>query len=455
MSHLRYGLDFGTSNSAIALAMNDQVRLLPVDPFAVNPAVARSVLFIEREGGAYIGSEAITVFVERNVGREVVRTRVNTGKIIETFYGDEWVQFDADMGLPGRFFQSLKSFLADDSFEGTDVFGTYYTLEDLIASFLRTLKQRADQSVAQPINAVVLGRPVHFSGDGGAKDDVAQARLAKAARLAGFEQIEFLYEPIGAALQYESTLATEELALVFDFGGGTLDLSVIRLGPQRHGKADRRSDILAVGGVVLGGNTLDEDIMERRLLEYFGSRAVGKTLAGNFVRYPQWLLSQLQSWHTIQLLNERKTVQFLREFKTLAPHHHEEIDALLCLAQKNYGWDLFQAIERAKLALSEQLQTEINFQRDVIRIRESLSRHSFERIIGARLAAIEMGIEQTLADAGVTPEEISIVLRTGGSSLVPAVQVLLEKKFSAAKVFKQEVFTSIVRGLALAGATSA
>jgi hypothetical chaperone protein len=312
------------------------------------------------------------------------------------------------------------------------------------------MKQRADAIVGQEINAVVMGRPVHFSDDH-SRDDAAQARLLKAAQLAGFTDVQFVYEPLGAAFDYEATLTRDELAFVFDFGGGTLDFTVMRLGPQRRYKAERKDDILSVGGVVIGGNALNEDIMERRLLEYFGSRATGRTLAGKELRYPQWLLSQLQAWHTIPLLNEKDTIRFLREFRVIAKHHQAEIDALLCLVQKNYGWSLFQEIERAKIELSSALDTEIVFEHDVIRVREPLSRRSFERLIMPRLNAIETAIDRTLADADVLPQEIDVVLRTGGSSLIPAVQAMLERKFGAAKVKKQEVFTSIVSGLARVG----
>jgi hypothetical chaperone protein len=225
------------------------------------------------------------------------------------------------------------------------------------------------------------------------------------------------------------------------------------VGPQRARHADRADDILAVGGVVVGGNTLDEDIMERRLLEYFGSRAGARTLSGNTATYPQWLLALLHSWHTIQLLNERGTVRFLKEFRVTARHHHTEIDALLCLVQKNYGWLLFEEIERAKIELSAETQTEITFLREAIRIREPLSRRSFERLITPRLSAIEDALDRTLADAGVEAEQIQVVLRTGGSSLIPAVQSLLERRFGATRVKKQEVFTSIASGLAIAGAS--
>ena len=453
MSVLRYGLDFGTSNSSIALADGGRVRLLPIDPSAPDPSVAPTVLFIARGGGISIGHEAVREFVARNAGREIVRKRVNTGKIISTHYGDEFVQFDADVDAPGRFFQSLKSFLRDSSFDGTKVFDRSYTLEELIAAFLTVVKARADAAAGRDVRAVSMGRPVHFSDDG-TRDDAAQARLLRAAQLAGFADVRFMYEPIGAALEYEAGLAREELAIVFDFGGGTLDFSVIRLGPARRAHADRRADILAVGGVVIGGNTLDEDIMERRLLEYFGSRIAARTLSGNTVSYPQWLLGLLRSWHTIQLLNERGTTKFLREFRAIAKYNRDEVDALLCLVQRNYGWELFEEIERVKIALSARTDAELQFVREAIRIREPLSRRSFERLIAPRLNAIEEALNRTLADAQVEPEDIDVVLRTGGSSQIPAVQAMLERKFGAAKVYKQDVFTSIVSGLALAATAS-
>ena len=185
MTNPAYGFDFGTSNSTVALAEHGAARLLPIDPAGATPTIVPSVLFVAREGGAFIGNEAIAEFVNRNAGREIVRTRVNSGKIVSTHYGDEWVQFDADVELPGRFFQSLKSFLRDESFEGTNIFGRFYTLEELIATFMRVVKQRADSAAGVPIDAVVMGRPVHFSDDR-AKDAVAQARLLNAAQMAGF-----------------------------------------------------------------------------------------------------------------------------------------------------------------------------------------------------------------------------------------------------------------------------
>lgn len=446
----RYGLDFGTSNSAIALAQNGAVKIFPIDARAANPAIASSVLFIDRAGNSFIGAEAIEVFVARNTGREIQRKRVSTGQVIETVFGEEYVQFDADVDVPGRFFQAIKSFLADEAFEGTNVFGKFYTIEELAAELIRALKKRADAMNGQTVDAVVMGRPVFFSTDA-KKDALAQTRLERAARLAGFNDIEFLFEPIGAALAYEAEITREQLAFVFDFGGGTLDFTVIRLDPTRVHSTNRRDDILAVGGVVVGGNTFDEDLMEKRLMQYFGKNYVGRTLTGAEIRLPRWIQMQLRSWYTIPFLNERKTIDDIKDLIVLAEKGRADLRALLTLIQKNYGWNLFQAIEHAKIELSRKRNSIISFHRDNIQFDEPLTRREFEFVIGNRLRAIEKEMDKTLRAAGLQAQDIDVVIRTGGSSLIPAVQKLLEKKFGAEKVNKQEVFTSVVQGLARAG----
>lgn len=445
-----YGLDFGTSNSAIATVENGAVRLFAVDPEAANPTVASSVLFIDRAGNRYVGAEAIRLFVERNTGREIQRRRVTSGQLIETVFGQELVQFDADVDVPGRFFQAMKSFLADASFEGTNVFGRFYTIEELAAEMIRALKTRADALNGRAVDAVVMGRPVFFSTDP-TRDRLAQTRLEAAARLAGFNEVRFLFEPIGAALTYEAELRREQLAFVFDFGGGTLDFTIIRLDPNRTQQSDRMQDILAVGGVVVGGNTFDEDLMEKRLMKYFGKHYVGRTMTGAEIRLPRWILMQLRSWYTIPFLNERKTLDDIRDLIVLAEKGRGDLMALLTLIQKNYGWNLFEAIEHAKIELSSKLESEISFHRDTIQFDEPLTRRNFESVIAHRLHTIEKEMDKTLHAAGLEPNEIDVVIRTGGSSLIPAVQSMLERKFGARKVNKQEVFTSVVQGLARAG----
>ena len=444
---MRYGLDFGTSNSSIAVLRDGRTELIPIEPSVGtdDSAVLSSVLYIEREGGTLVGQAAVDEFVARNVGREVVKTRLNTGEIISTVYGDEWVQFDVDRDMPGRFFQSLKSYLAEKHYEGTDVFGTFYTLEELIAAILRAMKERADAYVGRDVRDVVLGRPVRFSNDPAA-DRLAQERLEQAAKLAGFEGVTFVYEPVGAAMAYEAGLEQPETALTFDFGGGTLDFSVMRLG---RGAGDRSDNVLATGGVLIGGNTLDEDIMERRLMRYFGYDVTWRSRPGKELPMPRYVFEGLRAWYTIPQLQERDILAFLRQVRRSCSDERK-IKALECLVRKNYGWDLFQAVEDVKCLLSEQWLARLDFQREVIRIREFLARLDFEHIIAPRLTEIDRRLDEVVSASGLATEDIDVVLCTGGSSLIPAVERLLERKFGRGKVKRQAVFTSVVSGLAVA-----
>jgi hypothetical chaperone protein len=173
-------------------------------------------------------------------------------------------------------------------------------------------------------------------------------------------------------------------------------------------------------------------------------------MTGAEIFLPRWILMQLRSWYTIPFLNERKTIDILRELVVSAEQGRGEVLALLTLIQKNYGWNLFQAIEDAKIELSSELATEISFHRDNIQFDEPLTRRNFESVISHRLHTIEKEMNKTLHTAGLKPQDIDVVIRTGGSSLIPAVQTMLEKKFGARKVNKQEVFTSVVQGLARA-----
>ncbi len=447
-----YGLDFGTTNSSIAIAQEGSIRVLPVDPAASNPAVVSSVLYVDQAGTASIGAQAIRQFVRENRGREIVRRLVGSGKTIETVFGTENVQFDVDVNMPGRLFQAIKHALPNEVFEGTDVFGRFWTVEELAAEVLRQMKSRADAILGRDIRSVVMGRPVHFSPDP-KEDALAHKRLKEAARMAGFTQVRFLYEPVGAALAYEHGLEHEEIAFVFDFGGGTLDFTVIRLGPGHIPQPDRIGDVLSVGGLVIGGNTFDEEIMEKQLMKYFGARYAGATMTGVEIHLPYWIQAHLRSWYTIPLLNERETLRFLKELRVAATRGSREIEALITLATKNYAWDLFEEIEKAKLALSDDTQATISFHMDNIDIEEALTRARFEAIIAVHLDSISARVDDTLRAAGLRPQDVDVVLPTGGSSLIPAVQRLLDDKFGSQKVRHQDVYTSVVKGLALANVT--
>lgn len=436
------GLDFGTSNSAVAVAMpGAPPRVLRLDTAHPSSTLVPSLLYIERSGAIHVGYGAIEAFVRLETGREVVRQQVATTKEISTVFGLERVVIDVDVSRPGRFFQSLKSFLGDGSYGGTDVFGTRYTLEELITLYLTAIRRRAQVELGTVLDVVTVGRPVHYAGDEDAADQLALARMRTALRAAGFRDIEFVEEPIAAGLHFASTLARPETVLVFDFGGGTLDITIMRVGGTER-------QVLATAGLALGGNTLDEDIMDGRLLKYFGEDL---RWGEQQLPLPRHILDTLRRWYTIPMLNDSRVLSFLQGLgrETVSKR---QVRALLALVRGNHGWPLFREIERAKISLSDREEETIAFFAESIAISEPLRRRGFEALIGARVRQAEQAIDSALAAAGLAPEDIDTVLRTGGSSGIPRFQRMLVQKFGAEKLRFQDAFISVATGLALSAA---
>lgn len=439
MADLALGFDFGTSNSALAVVDEGGTpQLLKLDDARPDSTLIPTLLYIERDGTRHLGYGAIDAFVRLETGRTIVRRQVTTTREIDTVFGKEMVRIDMDVNLPGRFFQSLKSFLADGTYQGTNVFYHFYTLEELVAMFLGEMRRRAQEQLGRSIDRATIGRPVHWAENNPEADDLARSRMVTALNAAGFDEVSFVAEPIAAGLHFARTLDTPKLVLVFDFGGGTLDVTVMRVG------GDVR-EVLSTAGIPLGGNTLDEDIMDGRLLKYFGEEL---KWGDQGLPMPRHILDTLRHWYTIPLLNDRRVLGFLdslsRETKS-----KRQVRALIALVRGNHGWPLFQEIERAKIGLSKVEQESINYFAEAIAIHEPLSRRAFEALIGMRVRHAERCIDSALAAAGVEAGEIDFMLRTGGSSSIPRFQRLLTEKFGADKLRFQDAFISVATGLAL------
>jgi hypothetical chaperone protein len=446
---LRYGLDFGTTNSAVGVYRDGKVELIPVDASDNRALVIPTLLYIDRKGNASLGNEAIERYVKHNVGRMFRKRRVQIAPMIGDPDGPKWAEVDVD--TPGRFFQALKAFLPDPYYTGTDVFGQFYTIEALVAIILKEMKARADEVVGEEVTAVTLGRPVYFSMEP-EEDKLAEARLRKAAQLAGFQEIDFQFEPFAAALHYAEHITEPQTVLVFDFGGGTLDFSLLTLSRKEAHAHFSREAVLATGGLTIGGNTFNEQIMANRLVKFFGAGVeyeAGPSRAK--LGLPAYIIDELRTWYTLPQLNDRQILEFLRNIQQLAKKSNS-VDALLALITKNYGWGLFEAIEQTKRELTEKRNATIRFNEDVIFIREPLSRGEFETDIRPYLKAVDAALDQLLAEAKIGPTEIDAIITTGGTSLVPAVRRLLSEKYDTAAIREQEVFTSVVSGLAIAAA---
>jgi len=447
---VRVGIDFGTSNSSAAVYDGQQSQLLPLDPAARDSTVMRSLLYLARDGSRVAGQEALNRFNSGNVGHVVKLKREQVAVIENVFaeigrvYTDIFVLVDENE--PGRLFKSLKMELPNSSFRGTGVYGKGYTLEELVAELLTEIRERIERSTGQPIEHAVLGRPVHYAADPEA-DALAEARLLAACALAGLPAVELLYEPVGAALSYAATITGPRRVLVFDFGGGTLDVTVIELEPGP------RYRVLATGGTPIGGDALDRRIMQRKLLRQFGIDG-GAGLGGLTV--PARVADLLLSWQTIPQLNapvNRAVLERVRAQRS-GPYARR-FRALDCLVTRNYGLPVFEAIEGAKVRLSDAPQTRLEFIAEAIVLNEPFTRLEFERMITDELRQIGECVDATVARAGVQPRQIDAVIRTGGSSAIPALVQLLGERFGHEKVEEHRLLTGVTEGLAIAAAGSA
>ncbi|HEX8701954.1 MAG TPA: Hsp70 family protein [Myxococcaceae bacterium] len=405
------GLDFGTSNTAAALPDG---TVLSIASGTSEPRLFRSVLFFpEDERTVYAGAPAITRYLEDNAG---------------------------------RFIQSVKSFLHSRSFRATQVHGRTWTIEELVALLLRRVREAVGAQVGTPPESVTLGRPARFSHEPEA-DALAEQRLRKAAEVAGFTNIQFLIEPIAAALAYEAQLSRDELVLVADFGAGTTDLTLMRLGPSRRGQPDRRADVVGSTGVRIGGDRFDAEIMRHKLLPRFGAGTTYKV--GGFsdkrLPVPQHVMAKLLSWHEMSFIREKSTQELL-EMMLESSDKPETAEALYDLVMENLGYRLFRAIEQVKVRLSHEDEATLEFDEARIRLNERITRAEFESFCQPLLTELEQctqGLLERCTGAG----EIDAVFLTGGSSQIPAVRQLYVNRFGEARVRTADAFTSVAEGL--------
>ena len=445
---MRVGLDFGTTNSSAAVVQNGELRLIKLDPVNTSPEVLRSALFIGRTGSVYLGREAIDRYTAGNVGREIVYEKVSLGELEMTFAGvgtiKQGVYARVDANAPGRLFLSLKMALPDPSYTGTNVFGTRWTIEELIGLMLRSVKERVEEQLGEDVEEMVIGRPVRYA-EKTAGDELAVRRMRAAAELAGLRAVQFLPEPTAAALHFAARSARAGQALVFDFGGGTLDVTIMRV------SAAGQHEVLATGGVPVGGDLLDRRIVMGKLLRHFGA---GAELGPRRLPLPAFLLEHLDGWQSIVELHNPRALDVMDE-AVMTSNRPAELRALRTLVRQNYGLPLYEMVEATKRRLSVSEKVDLAMDVPDIRFREPLERWDFERLIGPDVRAVEACLQNTLKEARVEPDTITSVVRTGGSSRIPRYVAMLRTMFPRARLLEQDVYTSVASGLALAASRSA
>ncbi|PTX45771.1 putative chaperone protein [Gemmobacter caeni] len=400
------GIDFGTSNSTLGLADGSGARLLPLE--RASPTLPSAVFWAE-DGPPQFGQAAIAAYLEHEEGRlmRALKSTLGSGLIHErTRVGNRTVAFREVLG---RFLAHLASRLPNGP------------------------------------EAVVMGRPVHFVDDDPALDAQAEATLGEIARDLGFREVSFQFEPIAAARDHESRCTTEELVLIFDIGGGTSDVSLVRVGPDRARRADRADDILGNDGIRLGGTDFDRMLSLAEALPHLGFGAATKGGAGTM---PRHYFLDLATWHRINQLYSRSTMTDLKALRHEIDNP-ELIDRLIRLIEGRQGHALAMEVERVKIALSDTEAERLLLRPLCGAPNPVVRREAFEQTLAPALTRLRDLITRVLAQGGVTPAEVGTVFVTGGSSRLPLLRRLVQDMLPQAQLHSGDDFGAVGLGLAL------
>lgn len=393
------GIDFGTTNSAVAVA--DAAGAVQLVPLAGAPHW-RTVLYFEPGGGLTAGGPAIARYLETE--------------------GE------------GRLIQSIKSHLASSAFSRTAIFGRRWQIDDMIAAYLRQVRAAAPFDLGR---RAVVGRPVRYWGAESAEDDQrAVSRMRDALGKAGFDEVVFEYEPVGAAARYAARLDHDEQIVVADFGGGTTDFSVVRV-PD--------GAVLATGGIGVSGDAFDARVIDAVVAPALGRGTRYRDEMGGEAPVPAWLYGHLRRWHYLSFLKDEATLRLLDRVARGAIEP-ARLGRLVRVVDDDLGLVLHRAVEGAKVRLSSRDTDRVAL--DAIDLDLPVTRDGFESWLEPDLAAIEGVLDDVLARAGTTERDIDRVFATGGTSLVPAVRARLAARFGDAKLVGGEELTSVAWGLA-------
>jgi hypothetical chaperone protein len=405
------GLDFGTSNSGVARPVTGTVELLPLEDGATS--IPTAVFFdVESAHPAMFGRAAVREYLD---------------------------------GTPGRLMRSLKSLLGSSLIDETTAIGDRQVgFTDVITLFLRMLRERASAAAGTALDDVVLGRPVRFVDDDAGRDRVAEATLANCANAAGFRHVEFQLEPIAAAFDYERTIDREERVLVIDVGGGTADFTVIRLSPARRAAVERQSDVLANDGVHIAGTDFDARLNLSWVMPTLGYRTVGPK--GLVV--PSLVYFDLSTWHRINFLYAPKFLGTLRELQAFFadPVLYAR---LVRVIDERLGHELLGRAEAAKIALSATPATAIDLAHVERGLEVAARRDALESLLSDLLARLVAVGHDTARAAGLSPDHISTLYFTGGSSGMATLREAFTRAFPQSRVVVGDLFGSVVSGLGL------
>jgi hypothetical chaperone protein len=414
------GIDFGTTNTVVALAHPDgRTQAITFDCGGELFRVYMSVLCL---------------WEERHQGARQSRVE-----------GGPWAieQFLAGTGSH-RFIQSFKSFAASRLFKETRIFRRRFAFEDLLAAFLRSLWRHLDASLLDGAR-IVVGRPVRFAGDN-PDEALAAMRYRAAFGQLGVAAEQYVYEPVGAAFFFAQRLQQDAVVLVGDFGGGTSDFSVIRF--ERSG-GKLTAAPLGHAGIGIAGDAFDY-----RIIDAVVSPRLGKgghyTSFGKTLPMPKGYFTNFARWNQLAMMKASGELKQLHELVRLAADP-EPLEDFIKIVEHDLGFFLYRAVSRVKEDLSAQDGAEFHFSHSGIEIRKTIARTEFESWIRRDVERIARTVDEALANAGIAAAQVDKVFLTGGSSFIPAIQQVFADRFGADRIASGDQFESIAYGLALIG----
>ena len=405
------GIDFGTSNSSIAVT---------------SPTLKPQMVTVEAEHTTIPSA----IFYEANspspvFGRKEMQKYIN--------------------GEEGRLMRSLKRVLGTDLMQnGTILNGKSVKFENILAQYIKYMKEKAETSINKTIKKVVMGRPVHFRDNDRKGDKEAEKQLRGIAQISGFDEIYFQYEPIAAAYAHEEKITGEKLACVIDIGGGTSDFSIIRLGEKLKYKQNRQDDILADSGIRIGGNDFDKDLSISSFMPELGFRT---TYGKKNLYVPSSQYFDMSEWSKINGAYNYQNKKIIKEVLNEA-HQPEKYVRLQELYKQEAGHRLLMLVEEAKIKLSQssQINTTLEFLSGKPKIKTS--ENLFSQAIKPDLSQIKKAMSECLQQAQIKSEKIEIIILTGGSTEIPFVKNELCQMFPQAKISAENKLISVGLGLA-------
>ncbi|HEY4324396.1 MAG TPA: Hsp70 family protein [Mucilaginibacter sp.] len=416
MDKYLYGIDFGTSNSAVSI--------LDIEKNEIITTISLPSLL-------YFSSEQ------------------SHSKPLKYYVGQEALDNYLAEGMTGRFMKSIKRILPRKNFTKTKVYSKDLSASDLIKLIIKELKDRADKYVGINCSRAIIGRPVVFDEES-VNDELAQKRLLTSAMEAGFTEIRFQHEPIAAAFAYERSLKTKERVLVADLGGGTTDFTFIELNPLSKENADRSKDIIASGGIYIGGDSFDSAFMMKRGVPYFGYGVKYQSMPGKFLDLPLSLFINITSWEKLNFFNGFKIKNEIEGYYFFSDRN-PFIKNLITLIENNLGYQLFQSVEKVKIKLSDLDTTRFYFSQFEIDISEPVAIEEYNEIIQRDIDKISNYLDEFLLQNRINNDSIDTIFLTGGTSLVKSIIELFKNKFPNSKLNSGDNFTSVAKGLAYSG----